>query len=121
MLMNEACKYYDDLLATEYLESTKEILAHHSNRNELTSQGRLVCNILRPYFMDCQVYDHFKHATSLVKRAIDKLYQRLLVDENLRREIGLTEQEEGMLLFQHETAIEMRARLDGFFDIDGNI
>src|SRR5262249_24579037 len=93
-----AIDFYHDLLNNrEYLDSTHQILMEATERQGLTFGKRPICTVLRPCFIDEATYQFVRNASSLVIRGIALLGRRLLVDAELRRELDLSADEEGIV------------------------
>jgi uncharacterized circularly permuted ATP-grasp superfamily protein len=120
-MTNEALSYYHDLLtAGDTAAEMQALLAEATQQRRLSFGDRPVCNVLRPFFIGAAVYDRMKPKTDVLLRAINKLYQALMADDQLRAEMDLTELEEQLLQIPAGfPAPDVSARLDAFLDEDG--
>jgi uncharacterized circularly permuted ATP-grasp superfamily protein len=110
-----AIDYYHELLAGSHLDSTQDWLSQATREQRLSFGSRAVCTVLRPFFIDEETYKFVTRASRLVMRALAAIGRRLFLDENLRRELDLTAEEEQIALI--ETGYgppDVSARLDGF-------
>ena len=116
----DAIDYYNDLLANARLESAREILAQATERRKLAFGDRPVCSVLRPFFIEEERYEYVKRAATLVMRGIASLSRRLFADEQLRKEMDLTAEEEELVQIAcRYGAPDVSGRLDGFLSEEG--
>lgn len=81
----------------------------------LTFGDRLVCSVLRPYFISAADYRLVQRASARVMGAIARLDQALAVDARLRASVGLTADEEAIVgLPVGYRGPDVSARLDSF-------
>src|SRR5262245_30397969 len=118
-LLRRAIDDYHELLAGEYLSSTKQILEEGTQKRKLSFSGRPTCNVLRPYFIDEATYAYVRDSSNLVMRGIAQLRLRLMSDAVLRRELDLSPQEEEIIrIGDGDWNPDVSARLDGFLTAD---
>lgn len=120
-MINEAIAYYHDLLAIgDTAAQMHALLVEATERRRLSFGDRPVCHVLRPFFIEAALYDQMKAKTELVLRAINKLYQALMADDQLRAQMDLTPLEEQVVMIPAGfPAPDVSARLDAFLDEDG--
>lgn len=120
-MIKQAIEYYQELLVKEhYLTTTQQILQEATETRHLAFGKRPVCSVLRPYFIDSATYEFVKDAAFLVSSGINMLGQRLIQDEQLRKELDLTYEEETIIKFDHKYgAADVSGRLDGFLSAKG--
>jgi hypothetical protein len=119
VMISEAIHYYNDLLAERHLESTVEMLA--STKSRLSVGERPVCNVLRPYFIDSDVYSHVKKTSTLLMRGITTLCRHLIEQPELRRNMDLSPMEEAIIHVNTGYGLpDVSARLDGFLSADNH-
>ncbi len=118
-MSKDAIDHYHQLLVDKHLDSTKELLSEATRSDGLSFGERAVCTVLRPYLIDEETYNFVTHVSRLVMRGLSAIGQRLLIAENLRRHLDLTEEEEQIALIDTGFgAADVSARLDGF--LSGN-
>src|SRR5262245_40463942 len=118
-LIRRAIDDYHELLAGEYLSSTKQILEEGTHRRKLSFSGRPTCTVLRPYFIDEASYAYVRDSSNLVMRGITLLRRRLMSDSELRKELDLSpEEEEVIRIGEGEWNPDVSGRLDGFLTTD---
>ncbi|HVF90045.1 MAG TPA: hypothetical protein VNH22_08250 [Blastocatellia bacterium] len=116
----EAIDFYDEMLESRHLESTRDVLARATERHKLLFGTRPVCTVLRPAFLDEAQYSEVRRTSALVMRGISTLGQRLFRDPALRSELDLTPEEEELALIPSGYgAPDVSARLDGFLSPEG--
>jgi hypothetical protein len=122
LVSGQAIDYYHTLLtAGDRAAETHAILIEEIQRRKLTFGDRPVCTVLRPFFIEASIYDRVKTATDVLLRAINKLYRALMVDDQLRAEMDLTDVEEQVLRIEPGFAApDVSSRLDAFLDEQGD-
>lgn len=119
-LVKQAVAHYHALLEQSYLSDTAERLNRAIEAHKLTVAGRSVCNVLRPQFLDSASYAMVRQASTLVMQGFAELAERLLADASLRSTVGLSRDEEELVLIETGYgAPDVSARLDGFLDANG--
>ncbi len=120
--MKKAIDYYHELLVKdEYLSSTQQILQEAAENRHLAFGKRPVCSVLRPYFIDQPTYNFVHNAAQLVSTGINLLGQRLMADDELRKQLDLTPEEEIIIKFDNKYgAPDVSGRLDGFLSSEGD-
>jgi len=118
-MIQDAIRYYHELLETKHLDSTGEILG--SANEKLSVAGRPVCSVLRPCFIEEKTYSYVKNASTLVMNGIAVLCRKLLSDDELRKQMDLSPAEEAILHVPTGYGLpDVSARLDGFLAEDGS-
>lgn len=118
--INEAIDLYHELLSSKHLASTEELLNSATETQGLSFGKRAVCSVLRPYLIDEETYRFVKEASSFVMRGMAALGRRLLQDNELRRELDLTSDEDAISqIATGYGAADVSARLDGFLSETG--
>jgi hypothetical protein len=118
----EAIAYYDTLLTTKHLSSTREVLSETTERHRLYFEGRPYCTVLRPYIIDAAVRERAYRAATLVRSAVNTAISRLLADPALAKTAGIPEYMEPFLALDRTHGSQpIIARLDGFFGPSGDI
>ncbi len=120
--MKKAIDYYHELLVKdEYLSSTQQILQEAAENRYLAFGKRPVCSVLRPYFIDQPTYNFVHNAAQLVSTGINLLGQRLMTNDELRKQLDLTPEEEIIIKFDNKYgAPDVSGRLDGFLSSEGD-
>ncbi|MEW6206863.1 MAG: hypothetical protein AB1631_00745 [Acidobacteriota bacterium] len=118
-MTTDAIDHYHQLLVDKYLDSTRDALDRATRDENLSFGERAICTVLRPYFITEETYRFVIRASRLVMRGLSAIGQRLLIDENLRRQLDLARGEEEIALIDTGFgAADVSARLDGF--LSGN-
>jgi hypothetical protein len=116
-MIPEVIRYYNELLSEKHLESTLEML--ESAQAQLTVGGRPVCNVLRPFFIDSDVYSQIKITSTLLMRGIATLCRHLIEQPELRKRMDLSPAEEAIIHVNTGFGLpDVSARLDGFLSAD---
>lgn len=120
-MRQKAIDYYHELLVKdEYLNTTQQILQEATENRYLAFGKRPVCSVLRPCFIDKDTYSFVYNAARLVSTGISLLGKRLIADNELRKELDLTPDEETIIKFDHKYgAPDVSGRLDGFLSAEG--
>lgn len=114
-MAHPAVALYHDRLERADAPMLAEALFEQMRARRLTFGDRLVCTVLRPYFISETAYRFVNAASALVLGAIARLGEALMADPALRSLVGLTPDEEAMIAipfgYQYPDA---SARLDSF-------
>jgi hypothetical protein len=114
-----AARFYEELLLGRHLESTREGLRAATEKYQVRWDGRPCCTALRPYLIERAACDRAFRAVELLGRGLRAAAERLLVDEPLRRRIGLPEYLEPILELDRDRGGSFTfGRMDGYLDGD---
>jgi hypothetical protein len=115
-MTHPAVALYHDRLARADAPELAETLFEQMRARRLTFGDRLVCSVLRPFFISQGDYDFVQAAARQVLGAVARLGDVLLADTELRAVIQLTPDEEALIQlpvgFRYPDA---SGRLDSFF------
>ena len=115
-MTHPAVALYHDHLARADAADQAEALFEQMRAHRLTFGDRLVCSVLRPYFISERDYRFVQGAAATVLGAIARLGQAVMEDAGLRAQVGLTPDEEKMVGLPFGYAYpDASGRLDSFF------
>ncbi|QRK08638.1 hypothetical protein JQX13_00125 [Archangium violaceum] len=121
-LIAEVVEHYHQLLMDEHLESTLEVLARRLGRGQLVFDGRSVCEVLRPRFIEAQVHEDAWYASRQVMKGLASLYRHAARDGALRRTLGLMAEEDALVRIDAMGRVPcVVSRLDGLLGEDGQL
>ncbi len=100
---------YNELLLDRYLASTREAVANLPDENRMLS----------PRVVERRDYNAALGASLAVYRALTLAAERLVVDTDLRRRIGLGPHLDAFIELDRAREASIVARLDGFVGVDG--
>ncbi len=81
---------------------------------------RPTCPFLRPHILSRTQYDEVSHAAQTIARAFEKLVAYALADDDLLRELGMTEKEEKLARVDPGySRLCVTSRLDGYLNESG--
>jgi hypothetical protein len=119
---SQAIEFYHQLLADGHLSSTRELLDLGLEQQHLHFDGRPICDVLRPRFIDAKTHEDVQRGARLVVRALTSIYQHATKDAALRQTLGLTEWEEPLVEIDAGTQVpSLVGRLDGLLDEEGQL
>lgn len=108
--------YHDLLLDRGDAAELAETFFDTVRTRRLTFGDRLVCSVLRPYFISAADYRFVQRAAGRIMAALARLDGALATDGRLRARVGLTPDEETIVnLPVGYGAPDVSARLDSFF------
>jgi len=111
---------YHDLLASGLAGDSQEWLEEQTARRDLTFGGRPVCTVLRPRWMTPSEYELCRDRAAVVLRAFGSAHRAAIADENVRRQLRLTDWEEQLVTVNPGfAAASPTSRLDAFFVDNG--
>jgi len=111
---------YHDLLASGLAGDSQEWLEEQIARRDLTFGGRPVCTVLRPRWMTPSEYELCRDRAAVVLRAFGSAHRAAITDENVRRQLRLTDWEEQLVSVNPGfAAASPTSRLDAFFVDNG--
>ena len=116
---NAPAARYHALLAAGHFASTRDHLAREIEARTLYFLGRPILGVLRPFFLSETAYDAAMTAALGVSRALSTACARLGRDPDLRRELGMSAEDEALLALEPDGLEELSGRLDGFLGADG--
>ncbi|HBY98851.1 MAG: hypothetical protein M5U01_35080 [Ardenticatenaceae bacterium] len=113
---------YHSLLAAGDPLAEWEQLHEDLERRNLRFKERPICTVLRPVFMPRAQYEHLRLASEGFLQALALVYQTLMADSALRRRIGVTSEEEQLLVLDPGyPSPDGFTRLDGFLNAAGDL
>jgi hypothetical protein len=119
-MINDPVDHYHSLLTGSLADDALWRLDSGMRRWGLNFGGRPVCNVLRPFFVSEQRYAEVTRRSAIVLSAIHKLYELMMKDARVRREAGVTSDEEKLIQIEPGySAPDASGRLDAFFDSNG--
>lgn len=111
-----AVQYYHDLLLAGWAEESQAHLEHYQKMHGLYFGDRPLCSVLRPRFMTFAQYDFLRDRVQVLAGAFAKIQAAALADEGIRRQFGLTPQEEELVRDDPGFSCAYpTSRLDAFF------
>jgi hypothetical protein len=116
MSLREAIESYHDLLTEELANESQTKLDDQQRRRGIFFGGRLLCSVLRPRFMTPEQYRFLQSRVNVLMHAFDKIYHIAIEDEIFRRQFGLLDWEEQLVL--HDPGFRdpsPTSRVDTFF------
>src|SRR5260370_3608098 len=116
MSLREAINSYHDLLTDELAGESQFQLENQQRLRGLFFGGRPLCNVLRPRFMTPEQYRFLQSRVNLLMHAFDKIYHIAIEDETFRKQFGLLDWEEPLVL--HDPGFRdpsPTSRVDTFF------
>ena len=120
MTTKGAIARYHDLLASGLAGDSQEWLEEQIARRDLTFGGRPVCTVLRPRWMTPSEYELCRDRAAVVLRAFGSAHRAAIADENVRRQLRLTDWEEQLVTVNPGfAAASPTSRLDAFFVDNG--
>ena len=120
MTTKGAIARYHDLLASGLAGDSQEWLEEQTARRDLTFGGRPVCTVLRPRWMTPSEYELCRDRAAVVLRAFGSAHRAAIADENVRRQLRLTDWEEQLVTVNPGfAAASPTSRLDAFFVDNG--
>ncbi|HXT48825.1 MAG TPA: hypothetical protein VN717_09295, partial [Gemmatimonadaceae bacterium] len=120
MTTQGAIARYHDLLASGLAGDSQEWLEEQTARRDLTFGGRPVCTVLRPRWMTPSEYELCRDRAAVVLRAFGSAHRAAIADENVRRQLRLTDWEEQLVTVNPGfAAASPTSRLDAFFVDNG--
>ncbi len=119
MSLREAISRYHDLLSDDLAAASQAQLEAQQVQRGLTFGGRPLCTVLRPRFMTPEQYRFLQSRMAVLLRAFDKAYQAAIQDAGIRKQFGLLDWEEQLVL--HDPGFRdpsPTSRVDTFFVTD---
>ncbi|MBA2678986.1 MAG: hypothetical protein H0U76_11405 [Ktedonobacteraceae bacterium] len=116
MSLREAIESYHDLLTDDLASASEEQLEDQQRRRGLFFGSRPLCTVLRPRFLTPEQYRFLQSRLRVLLRAFTKAYQVALEDATFRKQFGLLDWEEQLVL--HEPGFRdpsPTSRVDTFF------
>ncbi len=116
MSLREAIESYHDLLTEELANESQAKLDDQQQQRGVFFGGRPLCNVLRPRFMTPEQYRFLQSRVNLLMHAFDKIYHIAIEDETFRKQFGLLDWEEPLVL--HDPGFRdpsPTSRVDTFF------
>lgn len=115
MSIRQCIDYYNELVDTEFLDSTREILREHIYAHDLLYRAPHPHRVLRPHIVSASTYEDVSRTVSILALAIATAADRLATDPQLRRALCLPEYLEPLIAFDPEKGAHSAvARFDGF-------
>lgn len=113
---------YHALLASSDPLAEWEQFCEILDRHDLRFRDRYVCTVLRPVFMPRTQYRRIQLAAEYFLKALKQVLQALLASPALRRRIGVSPDEERVVLLDPGyPSPDGFTRLDGFLDMSGDL
>lgn len=110
-----AIDYYNDLLETRHLDSTRNLILSATHRHDIAEHGRSLCTAMRPYFITRSTYQEGMRVAQLVQAGVCKVAESLAHDKSLRRSIGIPGYIDHIIDIDREKgAYSVTSRLDSF-------
>src|SRR5258708_12609054 len=116
MSLREAIESYHDLLTEELANESQAKLDDQQQQRGLFVGGRLMSNVLLPRFMTPAQYRFLQSGVNLLMPAFDKIYHIAIEHETFRKQFGLLDWEEPLVL--HDPGFRdpsPTSRVDTFF------
>jgi uncharacterized circularly permuted ATP-grasp superfamily protein len=116
MSLREAIESYHDLLTEELANESHSKLDDQQRRRGVFFGERLLCSVLRPRFMTPEQYHFLQSRVGLLLHAFNKIYHIAIEDETFRKQFGLLDWEEQLVL--HDPGFRdpsPTSRVDTFF------
>ena len=116
MSLREAIESYHDLLTEELANESHSKLDDQQRRRGVFFGERLLCSVLRPRFMTPEQYHFLQSRVRLLLHAFNKIYHIAIEDETFRKQFGLLDWEEQLVL--HDPGFRdpsPTSRVDTFF------
>lgn len=98
MSLREAIESYHDLLTEELANESQSKLDDQQRRRGVFFGERLLCSVLRPRFMTPEQYHFLQSRVRLLLHAFNKIYHSAIEDETFRKQFGLLDWEEQLVL-----------------------
>jgi len=116
MSLREAIESYHDLLTEELANESQAKLDDQQRQHGIFFGGRPLSSVLRPRFMTPEQYRFLQSRVNLLMHAFDKIYHVAIEDETFRKQFGLLDWEEELVL--HDPGFRdpsPTSRVDTFF------
>jgi uncharacterized circularly permuted ATP-grasp superfamily protein len=116
MSLREAIESYHDLLTEELANESHSKLDDQQRRRGVFFGERLLCSVLRPRFITPEQYHFLQSRVRLLLHAFNKIYHIAIEDETFRKQFGLLDWEEQLVL--HDPGFRdpsPTSRVDTFF------
>ncbi len=116
MSLREAIESYHDLLTEELANESQAKLDDQQRQHGIFFGGRPLSSVLRPRFMTPEQYRFLQSRVNLLMHAFDKIYHIAIEDETFRKQFGLLDWEEELVL--HDPGFRdpsPTSRVDTFF------
>ncbi len=115
-MTHSAIQYYHDLLTDDMAQASQAQLEAQQRKRGLYFGDRPLATVLRPRFMTFQQFRYVQQRVGVLLRAFDRIHRAAIADAAFRRQFGLTELEEQLVLhdpgYRWPTPV---SRLDAFF------
>jgi hypothetical protein len=120
----EATAYYNELLETRFLDSTRDMMLAAVERHVIAEEGRSLCTAMRPYLVTESTYRAALRSADLIYEGIRRAAEALAGDEALRRKVGIPDYLDRIIELDRERgacAYSVISRLDSFLTPEGAI
>ncbi|HMP02661.1 MAG TPA: hypothetical protein PKD86_17155 [Gemmatales bacterium] len=114
--MTDAVAHYHDLLDAGWAADAQAHLERYQQQHGLYFGERPLCSVLRPRLMSVPQYDFLRARVKLLAQAFAKMQAAALADPAVRRQFGLTPEEEELVQDDPGFACAYpTSRLDAFY------
>jgi len=114
-VVRRAVDHYHELLSDELAGESQAALEGELRRRGLFFGERPLCTVLRPRFLAPQHYRFLRNCCAVLLRAFDRAYRAALASDVVRRQFGLAEWEEALVLGDPGFEPSPTSRIDAFY------